>query len=185
MRGMFPVLGIVLFCSQVMADEVDLGLNGDAVRVQYAHEFRNSALRFDTGLLHHTDNGDVVHVGLLLADLASSGPNKVLAGIGGRLVYTKGDLSNQDGGGMPLGGVVRFTPQRFNRVTLGASLYFAPDVLTLGDMDKYQEYSARIGYNLLREADIYLGARYVRGDYKKASDALFDTGMHIGITLRF
>ncbi|TDJ47960.1 MAG: hypothetical protein E2O52_01965 [Gammaproteobacteria bacterium] len=185
MRRILPLLGVALFCSQVMADELDLGLNSDAVYVQYVHHYRESSLRLDGGWLHHTDNGDVAHVGLLLADLASSGPSKVEAGLGGRLVYTDGDRSKQDGLGLPLGGFIRFTPQQFNRVSLGASLYLAPDVLTVGDLDKYQEYAVRASYNLLREADIYIGARYVKGEYNKAPDVRFDTGMHIGITLRF
>lgn len=185
MRRIFPLLGMALFCSQVVADELDLGLNSDAVYVQYAHKFGESSLRMDGGLLHHTDNGDVIYVGLLLADLASDGPSKVEAGLGGRLAYTSGDGSKQDGLGLPLGGFIRFTPQRFNRVSLGASLYLAPDVLTTGDLKKYQEYAARVSYNLMREADIYIGARYAKGEYKKAPDVRYDTGMHVGITLRF
>jgi hypothetical protein len=37
----------------------------------------------------------------------------------------------------------------------------------------------------MRDADIYIGARYAKGEYKKAPDVRYDTGMHVGITLRF
>ena len=52
-------------------------------------------------------------------------------------------------------------------------------------MDRYEEYSVRVGYNVMREADIYIGARYVKGKYDDAGDARYDTGMNIGVTLRF
>jgi hypothetical protein len=53
-------------------------------------------------------------------------------------------------------------------------------------MTKYQEYTIRVGYNVLRKADVYIGARYVRGDYKGGiEDVRYDTGMNIGMTLRF
>ena len=73
-----------------------------------------------------------------------------------------------------------YTPQRFNRFTLGFAAYFAPDVLSMGDSERYQDYTLRFAYNVMRQADIYVGARYIRGDYKKAPDAYYDTGMHVG-----
>ena len=185
MRVYLSLLGLALCCAQAVADEVDLSFNSDAARLQYVRDLRSTTLRLDTGWLHHTDNGNVVHVGLHLADMASGGENPLQAGLGGRLVYTNGDLTNQDGFALPIGGYLRYTPNRFNRVSIAGEVYFAPDVLSLGDAKKYEEYAVRIGYNLMREADIYIGARYVKGEYKKSADARFDTGMHIGITLRF
>ena len=108
------------------------------------------------------------------------------AGLGGRFVYTNGDVSGQDGYGFPVGGFLRFTPQRMNQLSLFGSAYYAPDILSIGDMDSYREYTVRVAYNVLRQADIHIGARYVRGEYDGGSpDARFDTGMHIGLTLRF
>jgi hypothetical protein len=186
MRFVISLLGISFVCAPVFADEVDLSLNSDALRLQYVHEMASSGLSLDGGWLYNSDNGDVLHIGVHLVDLASSGRDKIEAGIGGRVVYTNGDRSKQTGVAAPIGGFVRFTPQAINRLSVGGSLYYAPSILAIGDMDKYQEYSIQVSYNVLREADVYLGARYVRGDYKKGvPDARFDTGMHIGMTLRF
>lgn len=185
MRIFLSLLGLAWCCGSAVADEADLSFNSDAVRLQYVHDLRSTTLSLDGGWLHHTDNGDAVHFGVHLADLASGGENPLRAGLGARLVYTNGDLSNQDGFAVPIGGYLRYTPDRFNRVSIAGAVYFAPDVLSLSDAEKYEEYSVRVGYNLMREADIYVGARYVKGEYKKARDARFDTGMHIGINLRF
>lgn len=184
MRRVISLLGMALFCLPVAADEVDLGFNSDALRVVYIHEFKSNALEIDGGWLHHTDNGNVVHVGLNLSDMASNS-KELVAGLGGRLAYQNGDGSKQSGLSVPVGGFLFFTPQRFNRLTLGAAAYFAPSVLSLGDAEKYQDYTVRVGYNVMRQADIYVGARYVKGEYKNAPDSYYDTGMHIGLTLRF
>ena len=186
MRIVVSLFGITLLCAQVIADELDFSLNSDALRLQYVYEAESSDLNFDAGWLHNSDNGDVLHAGLHLAGLASSGRDKVEAGLGGRLVYTNGESSKQNGFAVPIGGFVRFTPRTLNRISVFGSAYYAPSILALGDMDKYQEFTFRVGYNLLREADVYFGARYVRGDYRKgAPDARYDTGMHIGMSLRF
>lgn len=185
MKWVISLLGIGVACAQVFADEVDLSFNSDALRLQYVHEMGSSGLNLDTGWLYNSDNGSVIHAGLHLVDLASSGRDKIEAGIGGRFVYTDGDQSKQSGFAVPVGGFVRFTPQSINRLSVGGSLYYAPNILAIGDLEKYQEYSIRVSYNVLRQADIYVGARYVRGDYKNARDVRYDTGMHIGLTLRF
>ena len=186
MRVVVALFGITLLCAQVLADELDFSFNSDALRLQYVYQMESSGLDIDGGWLHNTDNGDVLHAGVHLVDLASSGRDKIEAGIGGRFVYTNGDFSGQDGYAVPVGGFVRYTPQAMNRLSVSGSLYYAPSILALGDMDKYQEYTFRVSYNVLRQADVYLGARYVRGDYKKgAPDSRYDTGMHIGMTLRF
>ena len=187
MRRFLALAGMCLLCTQVFAtQEFGLRFSDDQLEISYRNMLEGSNLAFDAGWLHHTDNGDVLHAGIHIVDLASSSRNQLEAGLGGRFVYTNGDLSGQDGYGFPVGGFVRFTPQRMNRLSLFGSLYYAPDILSLGDMDNYREYTLRIGYNVLRQADIYIGARYVRGEYDDGlPDVRFDTGMHIGMTLRF
>ena len=184
MKRLLSLVGMACCCLSAAADEVDLGFNSDALRVVYIHEFRNNNLELDGGWLHHTDNGNVLHVGLNLSDMASNS-KELVAGLGGRLTWQKGDLTNQDGFSVPVGGFLFFTPQRFNRLTFGAAAYIAPSVLSVGDAEKYQDYTLRLAYNVMRQADVYIGARYVKGEYKNAPDAYYDTGMHIGLTLRF
>ena len=185
MRWVASLVGTVLVCAQVSADELDFSFNNDALRLQYFYALTDTGLSLDGGWLHNSDNGDVLHVGMNLSDLASTGRNRLEAGLGGRLVYTNGDFSGQDGFAVPIGGFVRFTPQAMNRLSLSGSLYYAPSILSLGDMDKYQDYTIRFSYNVLRQADVYVGARYVRGDYDDVADSRYDTGMHIGMSLRF
>ena len=186
MKRILPLLGLAFLCLPAMASQqVDLGLNSDALRLVYTYGMRDKPLLFDGGWMYHSDNGNVVHVGINLSDVASSGSKELVGGLGGRVAWQKGDLTNQDGVAFPIGGFLMYTPRRFNRFTVGFAAYYAPDVLSVGDSKKYQDYTLRFAYNVMRQADIYFGARYVRGDYKKAPDAYYDTGMHVGMTLRF
>ena len=185
MRVVLSLIGMALFCAQAIADELDLSFNGDMARLQYVHAFEASKLNLDAGVLYNSDTGNVLDVGVHLADVASGGTNPLTAGLGARLVYTNGDLSNQDGFAVPIGGYLRFSPRQFNRIVLEGEIYLAPKVLSIGDMEKYEEYAIRLGYNIMRDADIYVGARYIKGEYKNALDSRFDTGMHLGVTLRF
>jgi hypothetical protein len=184
MRRVVALMGMAFFCAQVAADEIDVGLNADAFRVMYMHEFRSNSLQLDGGWMYHSDNGSVVHVGLNLSDVASN-TKELVAGLGGRLAYQDGEASGQSGFAVPIGGFLYFTPQKYNRITFGVAAYFAPDVLSTGDSTKYQDYTLRLAYNVMRQADIYVGARYVKGEYKNAPDVYYDTGMHIGFTLKF
>jgi hypothetical protein len=185
MRFILALVGVTCVCAASFADELDLSFNSDALRVVYVHNLKSSPLNVDGGWLYNSDTGQVVHIGMHLGDVASGGANPVQAGLGGRVVYTDGDLTNQKGIAVPVGGYVLYTPRRFNRFRIGAAIYYAPDVLSTGDMKKYEDYSVRFGYNVMREADIYIGARYVSSKYKNASTARYDTGMNIGMTLRF
>jgi hypothetical protein len=185
MRLILALVGTAFFCVQAGADELDFSFNSDAARVVYVRSLEQSKLQVDGGWLHHQDNGDALHIGLNLASLASQAANPAVAGLGGRFVYFDGDLSKQTGYAVAIGGFFRYPIPNYNRIAVGGQAYFAPDVLTFSDAEQYQDLSIRVSYNVMQEADLYIGARYVKGEYDKAKKALFDTGMHVGITLRF
>jgi hypothetical protein len=43
----------------------------------------------------------------------------------------------------------------------------------------------RLGYSVTKQGEVYLGARYTRAEYDNRPRILFDTGLHIGVELRF
>ena len=185
MRFVLALLAAGLLWAQAAADEIDLSFSNDALRVVYLHDLRNSRLNVEGGWLDNSDSGSALHVGLTLRGFASGGSNPVRAGVGGRLAVVDGDLPDQSGYGFGVGGFLSFTLTRFNRITLTGAAYFAPDVLTGSGLEKYQDYTARLGYQIMRDAEIYLGVRYVKGDFNARPEVRFDDGMHIGFSIRF
>ena len=184
-----------------LAGDLDLNLNDDAARLNYAWPARNDQLELQAGWLHHQDRGEVGHFGLHLVDIASSGANPLTAGIGGRVVYVDSEpfidpnvvtipedppvFIDASGFGLAIGGFVRYSLKKYNRIGLGGHVYFAPDVTSFGDAEQFLEASVFVSYNALRNADVYLGARSIRVDFDSGVDITMDTGLHVGIRLSF
>jgi hypothetical protein len=185
MKNLASLALVVLLCNPAYAGEVDFSFNSDAFRAFYIHDFKNNDLQSDFGLLYSDDNGSVVNVSLYLSGFASDGASPVQAGIGGRTGWVDGDKSGQSGAPLAIGGYLKYTFNRLNRVSLRGDVWFAPEILSFGDLDKYQDYSVRLGYNILKQADIYIGLRYVKGDFDNGSKAEFDDGANIGFSIQF
>lgn len=194
MRNMFgpaplrlPLLLIALSSvgsTAVVAHEIDLSLNSDVVRLVYATEV-GDRLRIDGGFLTDSDKGEVVHATFQVVGDAASGDQKLIAGLGGRLAYLNGDGRDQEGYALGLGGSLRWVLPRYNRFAVTGELFWGPDMLTGGDAEEFIDGTLRIGFSVTRQADIYIGARYVRADYEDGPDIRFDTGLHAGLNLRF
>lgn len=176
---------IALAAPAAMAAELDLNLNDDAAKLSYAADVSERNLRVDAGALHHQDRGDVLHVGLNLTGEASGGANPVTGGLGGRIIYADADLNDRDAVYLGIGGFLRYTLPEYNRFSIYGHVYYAPDVLAFGKGDRYQELEARVSYNVLRQADVYLGVRYANARFRNAGSQTIDNGLHVGIQLRF
>ena len=185
MRIVLALVAALLFAAPAAANELKLSFNGDALRIEFDRPFTGSALQWGVGWLGNSDEGNVIHGNLNLTGKMAEGQNPLTGGVGLRVAYTNGELSNQDGLGVAIGGFFRYAFPAIDRLFVGGHAYFAPSVLSIGEMDQYQDLEARIGYNILREADIYLGLRYVEGQYEKQRKAEFDSGFILGVALRF
>jgi len=163
----------------------DINVNDDAARAALFLRAGNPMLLADLGWLHHQTRGDAIHLGIHLVDEASNGKDSLQAGLGVRFVYTQPDNALVDGSALALGGFVRYVLPNANRFNIGGYLYYAPDVVSFGDVVEYYDVGARIGYNVVRDADVYLGVRSTKADYGGPGRFSFDSGLHIGFEIRF
>jgi len=167
------------------ANGLDLNVNNKAVRVTMDFELSNN-LVLDGSWFHHQDKGDVYGAGLHVTGAATAGRDPLRAGLGGRLLRVDSDAGGrEDGSVLPLGGFVSYTLPEYNRFLLGGSLYYAPDVLSFGDVSTYWEYNAWAGYSVLRSGQVYLGVRGIRAEFENTPNVSMDTGVHFGLRLRF
>jgi hypothetical protein len=185
MKSTVALAAAILLCTNAVADELDLSFNNDAFRIVYARDFASSELSWDAAVLNHSDNGYVVSGSIYLTGFASGGDNPLEAGLGARAAWVDGDESSQNGIPLAPGGFLKYTLPNYNRISIRVDAYYAPDVLTFDDVEKYEDYSIRVAYNLMKEADIYVGARYVKAEFDNDSEQHFDTGMNLGVNLRF
>ena len=185
MRKLTGVASILLLCGNAWAGELDLSFNQDALRFLYIHDFAENDLKADLGLALNSDTGTVLNASLYVAGLASDGIDPLEAGLGARSGYVDGDLSGQSGIPVAVGGFVKYTFPAMNRLSIRAEGWIAPDVLTLGDLDRYQDFTIRAQYGVLKQADVYIGARYLNTEFSNGSRALIDNGLNIGFNIRF
>ena len=164
---------------------LDINLNDDAVRLGFAWPPGGSTYRADLGYLHNQDRGDIVHGGFHLVDAAANSGTPLQAGLGLRLVYTNTDEVDFDGMSLALGGFFRYTLPNANRFNIGGAVYYAPDVVSFGDQSEYYEIGLRLGYNVIRDADVYIGIREIEAEYDDAGSFEFDSSVHVGFEFRF
>lgn len=170
------------------AHELDLSLNDSALRLGYATMLGSEigdGLRVDGGWLHDSDEGQVIHAGFQVVGDAAPNQQKLTIGIGGRLAWLDGDGSRRNGYALGIGGSLRWVVPAYDRFTVSGDYYWAPDLLSGGDAEKYVDATIRVGYSVTRQAEVYVGARYTGADYDDRPSIRFDTGLHAGFNLRF
>lgn len=185
LRRFLSFAAVLAFSPLAVADGLDLNVNNKAARVILDFELSNN-LVVDGSIFYHQDRGNVLGAGLHVTGDATGGRDPLQAGLGGRLLHIDAKIRGRDDGvAMPIGGFVNYTIPEYNRFVVGGSAYYAPDVLSFGDVTKYQEYNVWAGYSVLRQGQVYLGVRGIKANFKDSPSVTFDTGLHVGLRLRF
>lgn len=184
-RNLAGLCAMSVLFTPVIAGEIDLSFNSDAVRIFYLHDFDNNDLSGDLGFVNNSDKGTVINGSLFIRGYASDGDNPLEAGLGLRSGYVDGDASGQSGIPVAVGAFFRYALPGMDRLSVRGSAWIAPDILSLGDLEKYEDVSLRLQYALLREADIFVGARYLNTEFSNDSRALIDNGLNVGFNIRF
>ena len=185
LRVLATLCATVLLCSAVSAGEIDLSFNSDAVRVFYIHDFSDRDLSADVGFTTNSDRGTVINASLFIRGYASDGDNPLQAGLGVRSGIVDGERSKQQGIPIAIGAFFRYSLPSMDRLSIRGDAWLAPDILSIGDLDKYQDASLRLQYALLKQADIFVGGRYLNTEFSDGSRQIIDNGANIGFNIRF
>lgn len=184
LRGLF--ISLMFIGTSAAATSLDVNLSPHAVRAGLAEQLTNSGLEIGGHWLHDIDDGDVLDATLLLIDAPEPGRGALELGVGGKLLLIEQDGPDAEGAALALGGKVRYTWPTFNRLGIGAHIYYAPNVSSVGDVKRYFEGALRLEYLILRNANVYLGVRTVRiGDDRRDETRTFDAGPILGVRLDF
>jgi hypothetical protein len=124
------------------------------------------------------------HLGAMLTGDAGATAANVKAGLGARVYYLDADHSN--GGALAIGGMARVSMPGYDRLGAQASGYFAPSASSFGDFDKLYDINVSIGYEVLKDAEAYIGYRWIKTSVDHFSGTIdVEDGANIGIRLRF
>ncbi|TDU31974.1 YfaZ precursor [Panacagrimonas perspica] len=174
-----------VFDAAIGEDSLRLGVNGPLSRL-----FAVDKGEYDVGGVY----GDIedfdsehflsLHAGATLTgDAGATDGAKFSGGLGARLQYVNADHEN--GGALALGGNLRLKLLNADRLRFNANLWYGPDPASFGDIDEFIEYGVSIGYELLRDAEIYIGYRKIEVGIDGGPDVDLEDGAHIGIRLEF
>ncbi|MFT4047139.1 MAG: YfaZ family outer membrane protein [Solimonas sp.] len=172
------------------AETVDFALSDDAFRFGLSGPLSRiiggAQGQYDVGYLQHRDDGEdsyAVHAGFLVTGDAGLRDLDLTVGAGLRGVYVGGD--GDDGGAIAPG--VKFDARLpgYERVGLTGYAYYAPSVVSFGDVDGYRDLGVALSYELNRNAAIYVGLRNVRFGAEHGGDVTLDTGLYGGLGLTF
>ena len=183
---LLPILGAFLLSGPCLAAGGDINVNGESARLTVDFPLPNRNVLIDGSWLYRRGKANIFSVGGYLTGKAAGGNRPLTAGVGTRFYYMHYDAGpSQDSSNLSLGGFVRYQFPTLDRLGVGANLFYAPSVLSFGDSDDFYEVGTWVGYQIIRDAEVYLGWRRIGSDLDQGGDTVVDTGVHIGLRARF
>ena len=180
---LFLLLAATAFSAR--AANLDFNLGSNAAAIDYTVGLSDGGLEGDLYFLHHTDQVDIGAAGLDVIGNASPVGSPVLFGIGGKVfaVNPKGGLG--DGTAAAIGFHFKYTWPTYNRFMVGGGLYYAPNIVSFQNVDRFMFVEVKAGYEVLRNADIYAGYRHVSAAFDGGPNATLDNTFMLGMNLTF
>lgn len=167
------------------AANVDFNLASNAVAADFTANLTETGLEGDLGFMHHSDRADVADVGLDLSGNASPVGSPLIFGIGAKAFAISPKNLNENGLAVGVGGHFRWTWPTYNRFAVGGELYYAPNIVSFRNTDRYLQASVRGAYQVLRNADVYVGYRYITAAFAGVSSVTLDSSVVVGMSLTF
>lgn len=179
-------IALAIVSTPASAGALDINLGDNTAQLQYSSAMGRDSLgksEFHVGFLF-TDQDDLLgDVGILVKNEVGSGLPGVTVGLGVKGLMATVDDS--DALALALGGQVRFSPPSASRFGIAGQFYFAPNIVTFGDADRFIETGLRLEYEVLPQAVAYLGYRKIKFGLETGPDAVLDEGAHVGVKITF
>jgi hypothetical protein len=166
------------------AANLDFNLASNAVAADFSTNLTDTGLEGSLGFLHHTDRVDMFDAGLDLVGNASPVGSPLIFGVGGKFFYIS-PKGTDDGEALAIGAHFRYTWPYFNRFAIAGELYYAPNIVAFQSADRFWEGRLTANYQILRNADAYVGYRYVSAAFNNGPSVTLDSSVIIGLSLTF
>lgn len=170
--------------SVVFASSAGVSLTNETVKGDF--NLSMGTFGVNAGITRDDDaDSSTAYVGVTVEDSDTSGP--LQAGLGARVYAIDQDRTDDNDFSMALslGGWYRYTLPQANRVSIYGSLYYAPEVLSFGDLDHMYTYEFRGEYMTMRNARVYVSYNKTITIYDDGSRSESDDGLAVGATVSF
>ena len=190
MTAAVMVCGVLSMNAQAQGD-LDFSIGDDTAKIQVSSDVPYNDLSWTAELLHFDDSGmnaNIIGGGVFVAGRSNASTSRQTAGVGGKFLFVQGD-GLDTGSGIAVGGFIRHTLSQANLISLRGEIFVSPGIISFQGMESYLEYSGRVEYQLLEQANVYLGYRNVQGDFSLdgggEAEVEFEEGIIAGLNLRF
>lgn len=135
------------------------------------------------GLLYNDEDSYLAEANFHVIDEAGSKAPGLMLGVGGKFYGV--NTSTVGVMALGVGGTVRYNIPKADRVFIGADLYAAPPIVTFIDGEWLWETAANVGYEILPQADVYVGYREYGIEKSSGGVVTVDSGFRFGLKMRF
>ena len=181
------VVSTLLYSISGAAQTFDITLSNDTAKLSYFSPLGNKGFgrgEFEGTLLYNDDENLLGALGVHVVDEAGAGAPGLSAGVGVKGYFVK--MEHDDAIAITVGGQFTYAlPVLSSRLKLGGGLNYAPSITTFMDADRFLELNARIGYEVLPDAVVYIGYRKIKVGIDEGSNVTVDDGGHLGVNFRF
>ena len=184
-------LSLLTASTTALADILDVTLRDTSAQFQYKSSLGRDALgktEFHAGFLYANKNNSMADFGLVVKDeLGGNAPGySVGVGLKGLVAKVTGDNpTDSTVSALAVGGLLRYSPPTMPRAGIVGQVYFSPNIVTFGDADRFVEAGARIEYEVIPQAVVYVGYRRIGFGLKTQSYAVLDEGFNLGVRMSF
>jgi hypothetical protein len=185
LRSTTLFIALVTAAFTVQANNLDINLGSNAASINYYTSLTNTGLEGDIGYLHHTDSVDIGNVGLLVVGNSNPVGSPFIFAVGGKLFFISPKQNYGNGTVLGLGGRFNYTWPSYNRFTIGGELYYAPNITSFNNANRYLQYGVNAGYEILRNAELYVGYRHISAAFTSTSTMTLDSTFMVGLNLSF
>ncbi len=178
-------LFIFLLAANSTANEFDLRVSDDSIHGNFSVEDENSDILFGMGYFYKDEDEaiNVVNLDLHAKGRTAMGNLPTTVGLGLQGTYFKEDRFK--GSAVGVGGSVRVNLPDVPGMSIETEAHFAPNILAFGDADAFTRFRLQANYRIIQSADISAGYRYLKAGVEDAGHRTFESGMFLGMKLKF
>ncbi len=164
------------------ADTVDVNVNNHVVEGRYSMPVGTGQV--GVGGLHHDVTNDwLIHAGFLGRGEARTSMGRSEIGLGGRAYG--GSVGPNNVLALALGADFALYPSN-QSVGVGAYLYYAPNVLSSRDTERFMDAGVRVEFEVIKPTGVlYLGYRQIRATFRDGDNVKIDNHAHLGLRINF
>jgi hypothetical protein len=178
-----PLVLLSLASSSAFAADADISLTNDSAKGQVNFFETNSDMQLGAGYTYHEGSRHIGNVDFHAQGRTALGNLPTTAGLGFRALGWDDD--NLDGGAVGLGGFATVNVPDAPGLSFTGGLHYAPSILSFGDSDDMTSVELRGNYRVIRNAEVFVGYRYLNTNLEGPGDINLDEGVMAGMKLFF